>query len=58
MLRQGDEVMRKECKRPPGLIAIAVGVVILALAFGSYRLLMILAAVALIYLGLCSARRM
>ncbi len=51
--------MRRECKkRPPGLVAIAVGVVILALAFGSYRLLMILAAVALIYLGLCSARRM
>ncbi len=52
------EAVRKCSQRPPGLIAIAVGVVVLALAFGSYRLLMILAAVALIYLGLCSARRM
>lgn len=51
--------MRKNCgKKPPGIIAIAVGVVLLALVFGSYRFLMILAAIALIYLGLCSARRM
>lgn len=54
------KAVRKCCnnQKPPGLIAIAIGVVVLALAFGSYRLLMILAAVALIYLGICSARRM
>lgn len=54
--------MRKNCcnnnRRPPGLTCIAVGVVLLALVFGSYRILLIAAAVALIYLGLCSAWKM